>query len=147
VPESVCFIDGGILSNFPIDLFHRYYHVPACPTFGIKLGPERNRPNRTDKFTHLLGNIFATARHGHDYDFIARNPDFRHLVSYADTSRFHWLDFSLDEAAKQALFAEGARAAAGFVERFDWTGYQEVRRQLITAYQATDTVRPSAAIT
>ena len=147
VPTEVLFIDGGILSNFPIDLFHQHFKVPACPTFGIKLGLSRTRANRTGKFTQLLGNIFDTTRHGHDYDFIARNPDFRHLVSYADTARFNWLDFSLDDATKQALFAEGARAAAGFVERFDWAGYQEVRRQLITAYQATDAVRPSTVIT
>ncbi|WP_035566159.1 patatin-like phospholipase family protein [Hymenobacter sp. IS2118] len=147
VPEAVYFIDGGILSNFPIDLFHQHYKVPACPTFGVKLGLPRNTPNRAEKFTQLLGHIFATARHGHDYDFIARNPDFRHLVSYADTSRFNWLDFSLDDAAKQALFAEGARAAAAFVDTFDWAGYQEVRRQLIKAFQVTDAVQPSTAIT
>lgn len=147
VPAEVLFIDGGILSNFPIDLFHQHFKVPACPTFGVKLGPGRTRANRNEKFTQLLGNIFATTRHGHDYDFIARNPDFRHIVSYADTERFNWLDFGLDEATKQALFAEGARAAAGFVERFDWAGYQEVRRQLIRAYQATDAVQPSAVIT
>ncbi len=147
VPAEVLFIDGGILSNFPIDLFHKHFKVPACPTFGIKLGLSRTSANRTGKFTQLLGNIFDTTRHGHDYDFIARNPDFRHLVSYADTERFNWLDFGLNEATKQALFAEGARAAAGFVEHFDWAGYQEVRRQLITAYQATDAVRSSAVIT
>ena len=147
VPTTVYFIDGGILSNFPVDLFHRHYQVPACPTFGIRLGLARNVPNRTEKFTQLLGHIFSTTRHGHDHDFIARNPDFRHLVSYADTSRFDWLDFGLDEAAKHALFVEGARAAAGFVGKFDWEGYKEVRRQLIKAYQVTDAVKPSDTIT
>lgn len=144
VPESVYFIDGGILSNFPIDLFHRHYQVPACPTFGIKLGLGRNAPNRAEKFTQLLGDILSTSRHGHDYDFIARNPDYRHLVSYADTGRFNWLDFSLDDAAKQALFAEGAKAAARFVAQFDWPGYKAVRQQLIRAYQATDAVQPAS---
>lgn len=147
VPSEVQFIDGDILSNFPIDLFHKHFTVPACPTFGVKLGVSRTRANRAEKVTQLLSSIFSTTRHGHDYDFIARNPDFRLLVSYVDTERFNWLDFSLDDATKQALFAEGARAAAGFVERFDWAGYQEVRRQLIKAYQATDAVQPSAAIT
>lgn len=147
VPESVYFIDGGILSNFPIDLFHQHYQVPACPTFGIKLGLGRSRPNRAEKFTQLLGDILSTSRHGHDYDFVARNPDYRHLVSYADTSRYHWLDFALDDAGKEALFAAGARAAAGFVATFDWAGYQEVRRQLLKAYQATDAVQPSSTIT
>jgi NTE family protein len=147
VPAEVLFIDGGILSNFPIDLFHQHFQLPACPTFGIKLGFSRTTANPSAKFTQLLGNIFSTTRHGHDYDFIARNPDYRHLVSYADTARFNWLDFGLDEASKLALFAEGARAAARFVEQFDWPGYVEVRRQLLKAYQVTEAVRPSTAIT
>ncbi|MFD2788014.1 patatin-like phospholipase family protein [Hymenobacter rubripertinctus] len=147
VPETVYFVDGGILSNFPIDLFHHHYQVPACPTFGIKLGLDRSVPNQTQKFTQLLGGILNTTRHGHDYDFITRNPDFRHLVSYADTGRFNWLDFSLPETDKQALFAEGARAAADFVARFDWAGYKQVRRQLLKAFQVTDAVSPSTSIT
>ncbi|WP_375419529.1 patatin-like phospholipase family protein [uncultured Hymenobacter sp.] len=146
VPEAAYFVDGAILSNFPIDLFHRHYQVPACPTFGIKLGLGRSAPNRAEKFTQLLGHILATSRHGHDYDFIARNPDYRHLVSYADTSAFNWLDFALPESAKRALFAEGARAAAGFVAHFDWAGYQEVRRQLLKAYQVTDAISLGAGL-
>lgn len=147
IPQTVYFVDGGILSNFPIDLFHQHYRVPACPTFGIKLGLDRSKPNPTEKFTQLLGGILNTTRHGHDYDFITRNPDFRHLVSYADTSQFNWLDFSLPDSDKQALFAAGAKAAAEFIDTFDWPGYQEVRRQLLKAFQVTDAVAPSTSIT
>jgi len=138
VPASVLLADGGILSNFPIDLFHRHFRVPACPTFGIKLGPDRTVPNHIEKFTHLVADVFSAARHGHDNDFITHNPDYRHLVSYADTSRFNWLDFNLDEPTKLALFVAGAEAAARFVAAFDWASYKEVRRQLIRAYQAAD---------
>jgi len=38
VPSEVMFMDGGIISNFPIDIFHENMNVPASPTFGIKLG-------------------------------------------------------------------------------------------------------------
>jgi hypothetical protein len=34
------FCDGGMLSNFPIDLFHSV-GVPAIPTLGIQLEPDR----------------------------------------------------------------------------------------------------------
>jgi len=138
VPASVLLVDGGILSNFPIDLFHRHFRVPACPTFGIKLGPDRTVPNHIEKFTHLVADVFSAARHGHDDDFITQNPDYRHLVSYADTSRFNWLDFNLDEPTKLALFVARAEAAARFVAAFDCASYKEVRRQLIRAYQAAD---------
>ena len=146
VPETVLFLDGGLLSNFPIDLFHRHYQVPRCPTFGIKLGRGRDTPQHPAKFTQLLGQMLATTRHGHDYDFLTRNPDFRHLVSYADTDAFSWLDFGLSEGGKQALFAAGAAAAARFVARFDWAGYKQVRQQLLQVYQATNAVRPAPRI-
>ena len=141
VPEEVYFIDGGILSNFPIDLFHQHYKVPACPTFGIKLGLNRNQPNKVQKFTGLIGAIFNSARHGYDYDFITRNPDFRHLVICAETDQYNWLDFYLSDETKLALFAEGAKAAMKFVRGFDWEGYKEVRRQLLKAYQVTEAVK------
>lgn len=147
VPGEAYFIDGGIMSNFPVDLFHQHYQVPACPTFGIKLGQDRSQPKRIGKFTQLLGAIFDAARHVHDYDFITRNPDFRHLVVCAETDQYNWLDFHLPPATKGALFAEGARAAAKFVRGFDWAGYKDVRRELLKAYQVTDAVKPSDTIT
>lgn len=147
VPQEVYFIDGGIMSNFPIDLFHQHYKVPNCPTFGIKLGLDRNKPNPIAKFTNLLGAIFDSARHVHDFDFITRNPDFRHLVICAETDQYNWLDFQLTPETKGALFAEGARAAAKFVRGFDWSGYKEVRNQLIKAYQASNGTKPSDTIT
>ena len=32
--NTVTFVDGGILSNFPIAEFHTTTSVPLCPTFG-----------------------------------------------------------------------------------------------------------------
>jgi len=147
VPSEVYFIDGGIMSNFPIDLFHQHYQVPNCPTFGIKLGLDRHQPNTITKFTSLLGAIFDSARHVHDFDFITRNPDFRHLVICAETDQYNWLDFQLSPETKGALFTEGARAAAKFVRGFDWASYKEVRNQLIKAYQASNGAKPSDTIT
>ncbi|MBD2770151.1 patatin-like phospholipase family protein [Hymenobacter sp. BT664] len=146
IPETVFFVDGGIMSNFPIDVFHCHYAVPKCPTFGVKLGQSRNRPNSVGKLTSLLGAVFNSARHVHDYDFITHHPDYRLLVSYVETSRFNWLDFSLSEQTKVELFAEGARAAANFVAQFDWEGYKQVRRQLLKAYQVTNAIKPSTSI-
>ncbi|GAA4365967.1 patatin-like phospholipase family protein [Hymenobacter saemangeumensis] len=147
VPETVHFLDGGIMSNFPIDLFHQHYRVPNCPTLGIKLGLNRSRPNQLTKFTKLIGAMFDAARHVHDYDFIKRNPDFRLLVSYAETDQFNWLDFGLSDATKLELFAKGAAAAAKFVADFDWPGYRTLRQEMIKAYQMTDAMRPATGLT
>lgn len=142
VPESVYFLDGGIMSNFPIDLFHEPHRVPVCPTFGVKLGLNRAQPNTIGKFTELLSSLFDAARHVHDYDFMTRHPDFRYLVACVDTQPYRWLDLHLPEEGKQALFAAGARAAAEFVTSFDWLAYKDLRRQMAAAFLASENVSP-----
>ena len=75
------FMDEGIMSNFPIDLFHDNTRVPAPPTFGIKLGVDRGAPRATDSLPALLGAVFDVARTQYDFGFIQRNSDYRHLVT------------------------------------------------------------------
>lgn len=41
VPDEAVFIDGGVISNFPIAAFHTQASIPRMPTFGIKLGVEK----------------------------------------------------------------------------------------------------------
>lgn len=131
LPTRCAFVDGGIMSNFPIDVFHSN-SVPSAPTFGVKLGPDK-RLNQIQTPSHLLKAIFNSARHTLDYDFIARHPDYRKLVNWIDTGAHNWLNFSMPDEDKIDLFLRGARAAANFLVHFDWTGYKHLRRQLITS--------------
>jgi NTE family protein len=41
IPAEVLFMDGGIISNFPIDIFHNNTKVPDSPTFGVKIGLDK----------------------------------------------------------------------------------------------------------
>ena len=66
------------MSNFPIDVFHIPNSVPNAPTFGVKLGIDRHEPHRVTTPFELAIAIFNSARHTLDYDFIKRNPDYRH---------------------------------------------------------------------
>lgn len=133
LPKSCLFIDGGIMSNFPINLFHRPDRVPPAPTFGVKLGTDKKKTETiTQPFT-LLSVIFDSARFNLDSDFIARNPDYRKLVSCIDTGEHHWLDFKLSDEAKIDLFKKGAAEAAKFLREFDWVKYKKIRESLGTA--------------
>ncbi|NUO82903.1 DPP IV N-terminal domain-containing protein, partial [candidate division KSB1 bacterium] len=105
------FVDGGIMSNFPIDLFHKPTHMPLAPTFGAKLGSDHRQHQTIEKPTHLLRAVFNAARHCLDYDFIVRNPDYRKLVSYIDTSDYYWLDFEMKQEDKIDVFLRGADGA------------------------------------
>lgn len=132
VPAEILFIDGGIMSNFPIDLFHAASgkKAPLAPTLGARLGTDRASPNLVQKPTQLLMAVFNAARHCSDYDFIARNPDYSQLVTQIDTGSHNWLDFFLSPDAKVDLFARGVKAAADWLKTFRWAEYKQLREKL-----------------
>lgn len=139
VGPTCTLVDGGVVSNFPIDMFHRAGSVPRCPTLGVKLGLE-GAPARAVRGPLGLGlAVFEAARQGLDRAFVRRNPDYRHLVAFVDTGGHHWLDFGLSDGAKADLFVRGVEAGAAFLEGFDWDDYKAVRRALVGAH------RPHAA--
>jgi NTE family protein len=141
IPETATFMDGGIMSNFPIDLFHDNTKVPAAPTFGVKLGIDRGAPRTTGSLPALLGAMFDAARTQYDFDFIHRNSDYRHLVHCLNVDRFNWLDFNMPTQQKLDLFATGARGAAEFLKTFDWPAYKKLRQakvQVVKASEAMD---------
>lgn len=131
VPEEVFFVDGGLLSNFPIDVFHNKKKVPRMPTFGARLGIDRNEPNKISNPMNLFGAMFNSIRHLHDYDFILQNPDYKQLVTKIDIGQHDWLNFGISDDDKIDLFYRGARAAAEFLRNFNWRGYKLLRQEMI----------------
>ena len=130
LPLEVLLVDGGIISNFPIDLFHSR-RMPQAPTLGVKLGVDRNQPVEIRKPKQLLGAVFDAARQGADYSFLRRHPDYQHLVGFIETGDHHWLDFCMNSEAKVDLFVCGVKAAKDFLMKFDWENYKDVRRRLL----------------
>lgn len=136
-PDEAILVDGGIISNFPIDIFHISDNIPSRPTFGVKLGIERKDINILDESNTfnafpLLSIIFKTARLARDRDFIKSNQDFQNLVAYIDTGDHDWLNFFLTNRQKVDLFARGAKAACEFLtNKFNWQDYKNVRKELL----------------
>ena len=127
IPEAVYFVDGGLMSNFPINVFHNKSVVPRLPTFGVRLGVSRNEPNKISSPVNLFGAMFNSIRHLHDYDFILKNPDYEMLVEKIDIGTHDWLNFGIDDNSKIDLFLRGAQAADRFLRRFSWEKYKNVR--------------------
>lgn len=132
LPSKHHFVDGGVLSNFPINAFHNTTRVPLRPTFGVKL--------QWDVYQHEIKSLidvflqtFNSARHALDNDFISQNPDFKHLVAFIDTKKISWLDFGMAKATKLELFEMGLKTAIEFLEGFDWENYKFIRRKLVEA--------------
>lgn len=129
VPESAYFVDGGIMSNFPIDLFHKFDTVPRLPTFGVKLGVDRDKANEISSPIGMFGALFNSIRHLHDYDFILKHPEYKHLVKSIDIGDHDWLNFGITEEDKVDLFVRGAKAAGDFLRNFDWEAYKALRAE------------------
>lgn len=130
-PMKACFVDGGVLSNFPIDAFHNPSIVPRLPTFGVKLGDDRDKVSNVKSLMKFLMAIFNSARHVLDYQFLLRNDDYELLIQKIDVGDHNWLNFSISDEDKVDLFCRGVKAADKFLRKFDWAGYKKIRKDLI----------------
>ena len=133
LPKTHHFVDGGVLSNFPIDAFHNTSRVPLRPTLGVKLQWDEHNIE-IKGLPSVIGGAFNTARHAMDNEFIKHNPDYTHLVAYIDTGKISWLDFGMQRDTKLKLFRLGAETAIDFLKNFDWENYKRVRRSLVEAF-------------
>jgi NTE family protein len=127
MPDEVVFVDGGIVSNFPINLFHVHSGKPSLPTFGVKLGTSKSELKTISGVFPMIGAMIDVMRHDADDEFLSRNPDYKQLVQHIDTGEHHWLNFNLSPDEKIDLFVRGVEAAVLFLKRFDWEAYKSVR--------------------
>ncbi|KAK9813225.1 hypothetical protein WJX72_011010 [[Myrmecia] bisecta] len=134
-PKKITFVDGGVLSNFPINAFHTKDRVPVLPTFGVRFGTSRTAISASytdiNGIFSFLGAMFDSSRHILDREFLLKNPDYCQLITTIDASGFDWLDFDLSIERKVELFAAGAKAAAEFLESFNWQKYKDTREILL----------------
>ena len=82
--------------------------------------------------------IFDAARFNLDADFIARNQDYRKLVSCIGTGDHHWLNFDMSDAQKIDLFVRGAKEADRFLRDFDWLEYKKIRKSIAQSIEASN---------
>jgi len=126
LPEKVAFSDGGLISNFPIDLFKKD-RVPRAPTIGARLGSKQRNVKEINKIEHYTEQLFNTLIHHADYDFIFKNPVYNDLVSYIDIDEFNWLDFNMSDENKLKLFRKGVEKGKDFLDKFDWPKHKKLR--------------------
>lgn len=139
-------VDGGVLSNFPIDLFDRTDGVaPRWPTFGIKLLP--TLPMNAAKVLPVLGlvkhgpvalaaDLVMTTIMGRDQAHLSK-PWVRARTMEVDTAGVNPVDFGLSAEKADRLFANGERAATRFLTTWDWEEYLATHRGVLSAEPAT----------
>lgn len=112
-------VDGGMLSNFPINVFYNPdMPVPRKPTFGIKLEyDDDTAPKSIKSLTGLGGKLISTMRFFYDREFILKHDIYKKTVRSIDTGKIHWLNFNLNDEEKIELFFRGALAATLFLAK------------------------------
>ena len=123
-PQKVAgslFVDGGILSNFPIWLFDAPAR-PRWPTFGFKLvGPESDEPQPSRRLFDFSRAIFDTMKNAHDR-MTVEDADMERTISIP-TVGVKTTEFDLSPEKRDALFKSGLDAASRFLESYDFDRY------------------------
>ena len=133
IPKKVKFVDGGMISNFPINVFHsKPGNTPRKPTFGVKLSSYREECADVNDLGGLMGSMINTMRHDSDNEFLIHNPDFKKLICFIDADKdFNWLNFKMSDEKKKKLFLLGAEKAINFITSFNWADYKNVRSKQV----------------
>ena len=125
-------MDGGLLSNFPIDSLDRSdRRKPRWPTFGITVMP--NAPRADDWLTSALGlvrlgaqpllqSVITTMLMGHDETYLEQ-PWVSARAIRVDSSHIGVLHFGISRQEIEAFYARGYEAAQDFLSRWDWHAY------------------------
>jgi len=143
-PEDIypvgVFIDGGSISNFPIDLFHSNdVFYPRIPLFGVQLTSDSDILSEKGKTSEQIlktpfsysGNIISTLKGFNDKSFLIKHT-FYHLYSIQtiNCGTSSWLNFFMKREEKEELFNRGFQAALDFLNNFDWKKYKIERMML-----------------
>ena len=126
-------VDGGLLSNFPIDSLDRTDGKrPRWPSFGVT--PLPNLPDGNDKVIpplaalrllgapHLLEDVITTMVVGRDQAYL-NQPWVAARAIRVDATDVGFLDFDITDAEVQAQYQRGHAAAERFLAGWDWAAY------------------------
>lgn len=137
-PATAYLQDGGLISNFPIDMWHNTEVVePRLPTLGVRLGDSSKKVVPINNLLDLVYQGTVTSRLARDQEFINNNEDFRQLVKSIDTGKISWLNFNITSEQQRELFARGVKAAREFLDKFNFEDYKKTRKAM---HEATSTI-------
>jgi NTE family protein len=128
------FIDGGTLSNFPIDLFHMNdIFYPRLPLFGVQLTSDSEILGEKGKTSEQIlktplsyaGNIIGTLKGFNDKTFLTKYSFYNfYSIKTVNCGTSSWLNFFMKREEKEQLFNAGFVAALDFLNQFDWAKYK-----------------------
>jgi NTE family protein len=120
-------VDGGMLSNFPIEIFDRTDgKPPRWPTFGLKLSAHPHAPTEQRFEVHgtlsLAKAMVGTMMNFHDQMHIDEPAALARTI-FIDTLDVKATDFAIDEASQLQLYENGQAAASGYLRTWNFDQY------------------------
>ncbi|MET7473600.1 patatin-like phospholipase family protein [Streptomyces sp. NPDC005648] len=119
----VTWVDGGLLSNFPITVFDRTDGVPSrWPTYGVKLSAQPQVAKDRPVGTPLGIAVSCLETLTGDWNrYHLRDEGVNQRTIYVDTEGISATDFHLDDAKRARLFENGQSAARKFLAQLPTT--------------------------
>lgn len=131
--ERVTLVDGGVLSNYPIEIFDRTdLRERRWPTLGVKVVPglPAGAPELFPGIAlprlapvKLLEQVVATAIVGNDQTYLER-PCVRRRTIAVDTSAVGIVEFEASPQQRAIVAANAEAAAAAFLAGWDWEAFR-----------------------
>lgn len=125
-------VDGGALSNFPIDIFDRADGLaPRWPTFGVKLSAKPENMNAAVNKVHgtisLAKALMGTMASAHDQMHLD-DPAVLARTIFVDTAGVKATDFHLKPKQRDLLFKNGEASMKDFLSTWSFNKYSSQYR-------------------
>ncbi len=142
---DVVWVDGGMLDNYPLDVFDRTDGAPSrWPTIGIKLSAQQTVVKGTAGDDNVAAETMSCLR------TLLDNAD-RYYVDntkqpftiFVDSGNISATDFALSTEAQQTLFENGQSAARAWIAR--QTSPPELTSPMSAVQVVTDQATPAQA--
>lgn len=129
-------VDGGLLSNFPIELFDRTDSLdPRWPTFGVRLTTRPPTPPVTPRVEGPLAiglAVIDTLLTDQGTSYLEDECTVQRTV-FVPTSGVSVVDFDIDRETQERLYRAGREAAAEFLTTWDFEAHIAACRRGVPA--------------
>jgi NTE family protein len=127
-------VDGGLLSNFPVGLFDRAPSIePRWPTFGVRLTTRPATPPATPPVQGPLAIGLAAidtllTDQGNSY---LEDPCTVQRTVFVPTAGVSVVDFDIDRKTQERLYVSGREAAEEFLSSWDFAEHVRTCRRAL----------------
>lgn len=116
--QTNVFVDGAVLSNFPMWLFNTDQGLRERPVIGLKLqGDEKLKPHEVDNALEMFTALFKTMTSAHDSRYISK----KHVdnIVFIPMNGISGLDFSMNEKQRDELIQRGRVYTTNFLKSWN----------------------------